>query len=151
MHNKDFESLIFKKASRKDSKIQTVGKCVICGRDWKCCAECSLSVLSNLFVLRFAIYALACLKLFVEYRIRVLNLWAGATQCQLRYRPDSNWDRNLRFWNKWLDCATLPLLTINSSRWTTLCVMRNISTNIHIYVYICMSLYYRRETWKTLK
>jgi len=70
---------------------------------------------------------------FVEYHTRVLNLWAGATQCQLRLHPDGNWERNLRCWNNWPESfPALPLLTRNSSRWTTLCVMRNVSMNIYI-------------------
>ena len=64
VHNNDFETFICKKTSMEGIEVSDGRIAQNFLRDWLCSIESGLSVCSHLFVLKYAMYALACLGRF---------------------------------------------------------------------------------------
>jgi len=138
VHNNDFESFIRKKSSREGIEVSDGRNEQNMWIKWVCPIECCLSVHSHLLVLKYAIYAFACLDRFCRISHRSFEPLSRSDPLHLRYHPENNWGENLGFRSVWPGAvAALPLLKRNikcrSAMWI---VTKDWKKKIYIYIYL---------------
>jgi hypothetical protein len=88
VHNNDFESFICKKTSREGIKVSDGRKEQKIWTNWVCSIQCGLSVNAYLLVLKYSMYALACLDRFCRMSYRIFESLSRRNQISLTVSPE---------------------------------------------------------------